>query len=110
LIGANGGAPVLLKNESGGGNHWLGLKLEGVNCNRDAIGARIRWQAGGVVRSRLKSGGGSYLSSHDPREVLGTGKGREDRLGGDYLAETKRQSQADRESADGPLHISQATF
>ena len=54
-------------------NHWLGLKLEGVNCNRDAIGAKIRWSAGGVVRSRLKNNGGSYLSSHDPREVLGIG-------------------------------------
>jgi len=28
---------------------------------------------GGVVRSRLKNSGGSYLSSHDPREVLGAG-------------------------------------
>ncbi len=73
LIGVNGGAPVLLKNRAGAGNHWLGLKLEGVRCNRDAVGARIRWQAGGVVRSRLKNGGGSYLSSHDPREVLGAG-------------------------------------
>jgi hypothetical protein len=26
-----------------------------------------------VVRSRLKNGGGSYLSSHDPREILGLG-------------------------------------
>jgi enediyne biosynthesis protein E4 len=49
------------------------LKLEGVKCNRDAIGARIRWSAGGVVRSRLKNNGGSYLSSHDRREILGTG-------------------------------------
>ena len=74
LIATNGGAPVLLKNRSGAGNNWLGLKLEGVHCNRDAIGARIRWSAGGVVRSRLKNSGGSYLSSHDPREVLGAGK------------------------------------
>jgi hypothetical protein len=74
LIGANGGAPVLLKNQAGTTNHWLGLKLEGVNCNRDAIGARIRWMAGGMVRSRLKNSGGSYLSSHDPREVLGIGQ------------------------------------
>jgi ribosomal protein S4E len=29
---------------------------------------------GGVNRSRLKTGGGSYLSSHDPREVLGIGR------------------------------------
>ncbi len=74
LIATNGGAPVLLRNQAGVGNHWLGLKLEGVNCNRDAIGARIRWSSGGVVRSRMKNSGGSYLSSHDPREVLGAGK------------------------------------
>ncbi len=73
LIGNNGAAPLLLKNNAGAGNHWLGLKLEGVRCNRDAIGARIRWSAGGVIRSRLKNSGGSYLSSHDPREVLGIG-------------------------------------
>jgi len=59
---------------AGEGNHWVGLKLEGVKCNRDAVGAKIRWSAGGVVRSRLKNNGGSYLSSHDPREVLGVGK------------------------------------
>ena len=74
LIANNGGAPVLLKNRSGEGNHWLGLKLRGTLCNRDAIGARITWSAGGVQRSRLKTGGGSYLSSHDPREILGLGR------------------------------------
>jgi hypothetical protein len=74
LIATNGGAPVLLKNRTDAGNRWLGLRLEGVKCNRDAIGARIRWSAGGVVRSRMKNSGGSYLSSHDPREVLGVGK------------------------------------
>jgi hypothetical protein len=74
LIGVNGGAPVLLKNRAAAGNHWLGLKLEGVTSNRDAIGAKIRWSAGGIVRSKLKNSGGSYLSSHDPREVLGIGK------------------------------------
>jgi enediyne biosynthesis protein E4 len=74
LIGVNGGAPVLLRNRSGAGNHWVGLKLEGTKCNRDAVGARIRWSAGGIVRSRLKNAGGSYLSSHDPRVILGVGK------------------------------------
>ena len=74
LICNNGGAPVLLKNNAAHGNNWLGLKLEGVTCNRDAVGARIVWTAGGKVRHRLKNNGGSYLSSHDPREVLGAGK------------------------------------
>ncbi len=74
VIGNNGGPPLLLKNMAAAGNHWVGLKLEGTACNRDGIGARITWSVGGVKRSRLKNNGGSYLSSHDPREVLGLGK------------------------------------
>ena len=73
LIGVNGGAPVLLQNQAGTDNHWLGIKLQGVTCNRDAIGAKLVWSAGGKKRSCLKNSGGSYLSSHDPRQVLGLG-------------------------------------
>jgi hypothetical protein len=71
LVAVNGAAPLLLKNNAARGNNWLGLKLEGVTSNRDAIGARISWEAGGKVRRMLKTSGGSYLSSHDPRVVLG---------------------------------------
>jgi enediyne biosynthesis protein E4 len=74
LVARCGEPPVLLKNTSGDGNHWVGLKLIGKTCNRDAVGARITWSAGGVKRSRQKNSGGSYLSSHDPRVVLGLGK------------------------------------
>jgi enediyne biosynthesis protein E4 len=73
LIGNCGGPPVLLRNNAGQGNHWLGVKLEGVKCNRDAVGSLISWSAGGLKRSHLKNSGGSYLSAHDPREVLGIG-------------------------------------
>jgi hypothetical protein len=73
LVGNNGEAPVLLKNNAGAANHWLGVRLQGTTCNRDAIGATITWSAGGATRSRYKSNGGSYLSSHDVREVLGSG-------------------------------------
>jgi hypothetical protein len=73
LIGNNGEAPVLLKNRAGGGNHWLGVRLQGTTCNRDAVGATITWSSNGATRSRYKSNGGSYLSSHDMREVLGVG-------------------------------------
>ncbi len=74
LVCNNGEAPVLLKNNAAKSNNWLGIKLEGVNCNRDAIGAKIYWTVAGKKRFRLKNNGGSYLSSHDPREVLGIGK------------------------------------
>jgi enediyne biosynthesis protein E4 len=73
LIGNNGGAPVLLKNNAADGNHWLGVRLQGSACNRDAIGATITWSVNGTTRTRFKSHGGSYLSSHDMREVLGLG-------------------------------------
>ncbi len=76
IIGNNGGAPLLLNNRAAKGNNWLGIKLEGVHCNRDGIGAKIHWTAGGKRRFRLKNNGGSYLSSHDPREVLGIGSAR----------------------------------
>jgi enediyne biosynthesis protein E4 len=33
----------------------------------------LTWSSGGETRRRLKTSGGSYLSSHDPREVLGIG-------------------------------------
>jgi len=73
LVGNNGEAPVLLKNNGEPGNHWVGLRLQGTTCNRDAVGALITWSVAGVKRARLKTAGGSYLSSHDPREVLGLG-------------------------------------
>jgi hypothetical protein len=73
LIAVNNDAPVLLKNRAAAGNHWLGVKLVGKKCNADAIGAKLTWTAGGLKRSCLKTGGGSYLSSHDPRVVMGIG-------------------------------------
>ncbi len=73
LINNNGGAPLLLQNRAGQDHHWVGLVLQGTTCNRDAIGARISWSAGGRITRRLKTGGGSYLSAHDPRDVLGLG-------------------------------------
>ena len=74
MVSVNDGAPLLLRNTAAKGNHWLGINLQGKKSNRDAIGARITFQAGDLKRSRMKVGGGSYLSSHDPRMVLGIGK------------------------------------
>jgi hypothetical protein len=73
FIGNNGAAPVLLKNNGGEGNHWVGVKLQGTDCNRDAVGARLTWSVNGTVRRKLRNAGGSYLSSHDPRDVIGLG-------------------------------------
>ncbi len=74
LISNNDGTPLLLRNNVGAQNQWLGLTLIGKKANPDAIGARVTYQAGDLKRSRMKVGGGSYLSYHDPRMVLGFGK------------------------------------
>jgi hypothetical protein len=73
LISVNDGVPLLLQNNVGKQNHWLGVKLEGQKANRDAVGARVTYQAGDLRRHRMKVGGGSFLSSHDPRLLLGIG-------------------------------------
>ena len=73
LISVNTGATLLLRNNAGRHNHWLGIRLVGEKCNPDAVGAKVTYQAGDLKRSRMKVAGGSYLSSHDPRMVLGLG-------------------------------------
>ncbi len=74
LVSVNDGSPLLLRNNIGGQNHWLGVNLIGTKSNRDAIGAVITYKAGDLARKRMRVGGGSYLSSHDPRLVLGLGQ------------------------------------
>ncbi len=74
LVAGNDGAPILLRNNVGRRNHWLGVRLIGRKANVDAIGAIVSYQAGALKRRRVRVGGGSFLSSHDPRMVLGIGQ------------------------------------
>ena len=94
LISVNDGAPVLLRNQAGKQNHWLGVHLVGTKSNRDAVGARVSYQSGDLKRSRMKVGGGSFLSSHDPRLVLGVGARTKDRLAGGYVAVAQQADRA----------------
>ena len=73
LMILNDGAPLLLRNNVGKLNHWLGLQLKGTVANPDAVGANVTWQAGDLKRHVYKVAGGGYLSCHDPRLVLGIG-------------------------------------
>jgi len=75
VVIANNGTPTLLiRNNAGKDNRWAGLQLQGVKSNRDAVGAILTWSVGGVKKTKLKTNGGSYLSTHDPRELIGLGK------------------------------------
>jgi hypothetical protein len=65
--------PVLLRNNVGQHNQWIGFELQGTKSNRDAIGAKITVAFGGRHTVRWITGGSSYLSSHDKRVLFGLG-------------------------------------
>jgi len=67
------GPPVLLRNDIGQQNSWIGFELQGTISNRDAIGAKIIVTSGGRRRVRWTTGGSSYLSAHDKRVLVGLG-------------------------------------
>ena len=68
------GSPVLLRNDSPAGAHWLGLNLVGgAKSNRMAIGARVVLTAGSGPQLRDVRTDGSYLAAHDPRLLFGLG-------------------------------------
>jgi hypothetical protein len=69
-----GGAPVLLRNNGGTGNHWLGLTLKGKDGQASAIGARVTVTSGGKKMVAVNQWATSYLANNDPRMHFGLGK------------------------------------
>ena len=75
LVVAHTNDPIaLLDNLSKNDGNWLKIRLIGVTCNRDCIGARVRIEAGGRPQTRQIKGGSSYFSSHDPALFFGLGQ------------------------------------
>ena len=73
--------PDLFRLTSDPRNHWITIKLVGVQSNRDAIGARVHSVAGDAQQWQEVRGGGSYLSQNDFRVHFGLGAAtRVDRL------------------------------
>jgi hypothetical protein len=68
-----GEPPVLLRNDGGNRNHWVGVNLIGTRSNRDAVGASVTVTAGARHRRKQRLGGGSYCSASDPRLLFGLG-------------------------------------
>lgn len=73
LVTQLNGTVTLLRNESKTRNNWLRLKLIGTRSNRDGIGTRITLTIGSESQTREVRMGSSYLSSNDPRVLLGVG-------------------------------------
>jgi hypothetical protein len=68
------GAPVLLRNNVGQDNAWIGFQLVGTRSNRDAIGAKLTIRRGDRKLVRWITGGASIFSSHDNRAIFGLGR------------------------------------
>ena len=68
------GHPVVLRNVSNDGHHWVELKLiGGPKSPRDAVGATVYLTGKGMRQRGDVLSGGSYLSSNDPRVHFGLG-------------------------------------
>jgi enediyne biosynthesis protein E4 len=67
------GPPTLLMNRTESADHAVEFQLIGTKSNKSAIGARVRVTAGELVQMDEVRGGGSYLSSNDPRIHFGLG-------------------------------------
>jgi len=67
------GKPMILREEGGNHNHWIGFELAGTKSNRLALNARIKAVAGDLIQIDEVRSGGSYLSQNDLRIHFGLG-------------------------------------
>ena len=76
IVVSNNNGPVrLMLNEVGHRNHWLMVRLQGTESNRDGMGARVAViRAGERPVWRRAHTDGSYLSANDIRVHFGLGK------------------------------------
>jgi hypothetical protein len=59
----------LFINQVGQVNSWVEIDLEGATTNRDAIGARVTLEAGGITQIREVKGGGGHENTQSSRRV-----------------------------------------
>src|SRR5579871_131343 len=65
--------PAELFHNTGGGGHWLALRLVGTRSNRDAVGARLRLETARGWQTRQVSAGSGYLSGSSLIQHFGLG-------------------------------------
>jgi enediyne biosynthesis protein E4 len=81
LMTTNNGPAYLFRNDQTSGNRSIRFRLVGTKSNRDAIGARVKIFANGIMQSRMVRSGSSYLSQSELPVTFGLGKqGKIERL------------------------------
>ncbi len=74
LITQAGREAKLYRNDQQTGHHWLRVKLNGTEDNRNAIGAIIELTANGITQRRMITSGRSFLSQLEFPVTFGLGK------------------------------------
>ncbi|MEE2737161.1 MAG: FG-GAP-like repeat-containing protein [Planctomycetota bacterium] len=64
---------AILRNDTQSAGAWIRVHLIGTASNRDAVGTTLRLRAGTRTFHYQRKGGVSYLSSNDPRLLIGLG-------------------------------------
>jgi hypothetical protein len=77
VLTANNGPARLLRNDQDTGHHWLEIRLEGDQSNRDGIGAWVVLQSPGMRQQRQVMPTRSYLSQVEPAITFGLGASAE---------------------------------
>ena len=72
-ISNNNGKANLLLNEGKPKGYWIGFKLEGKTCNREAIGSKLKITTDSGIQVAWVNPAASYLASNDPRVLFGLG-------------------------------------
>lgn len=74
LITTNNGRAFLFRNDGlRGKNHWLGVRLQGVQSNRDGIGAVVRVESASGKQWRMVHSGATYCSQSEIGLMFGLG-------------------------------------
>src|SRR5713226_1400275 len=70
-----GGAPILLRNESGNQHSWMHIDLKALNDNKSAIGTKVEIYAGPLYQKWEVQGASGYLGQNSPTLLVGLGTG-----------------------------------
>jgi hypothetical protein len=74
LVTTNNGPAYLYRNDGGNRNHWLQVRLTGVQSNRDGIGSVVRVTSASGTQWQTVHSGSSYCSASDLALTFGLGK------------------------------------
>jgi len=73
VMSSVGQKALVLRNDGGNHNHWLGIATIGKKSNRDGIGARVKVVSGGTTQFFTVNTAVGYQSASDKRLIVGLG-------------------------------------